>query len=94
MTRSAQLAIKRRELQLRCALQRYEIAELSHDFEARLTGVGRVIDIAISVAKHPIAILAAFAGAIFIGPWRIIRWVSRGAMLFNVARQVQRLIAK
>ena len=94
MTRAEQLAEQRRHLQMRCALQRQELAHLANDIEARLVTADRVIDVASSIARNPIALIAVIAGTLILGPWRIMKWVSQGALLFNVARRVQELVAK
>ena len=87
-----QLAHKRRELQLRCDLQRHQIAQLGGDIEARLAGVDRVIRFARNIADRPILVVAAAAGALLLGPWRILRWASRGAVVYSAVRNVQRLL--
>jgi hypothetical protein len=93
-TRAEELAEKRRDLQTRCALQRQEAAFFSNDIEARLVSADRVINVVSSIARNPVALIATIAGAMILGPWRIMRWASQGALLFKVVRKVQQLIAK
>ena len=88
------LARKRRDLQVRCALQRQEMGHLGNQIEAQLATTDRVIGIASTVVKHPVILVAAFAGTMILGPWRIVKWVSQGALLFSMARRVQQLIGK
>jgi hypothetical protein len=39
-------------------------------------------------------ILAATVGTILLKPWRIMKWVTQGAMLFSVVRRAQQLFTK
>jgi YqjK-like protein len=94
MTRAQELAQKRQRLQLQCALQRQELAHLANDIEARLVSTDRVIDVVSSVVRNPAALIAVIAGTLILGPWRIMKWVSQGAMLFNLAKRVQQWVAK
>ena len=94
MTRAQQLAQKRRHLQVQCALQRRHLAYLANDIEARLVTADRVIDVVSRIARNPIALIAVLAGTLIIGPWRITKWVSQGALIFKIAKRVQRLVAK
>jgi len=93
-SRARQLAQQRRDLQLRCALQRQELGHLSANIEAKLVVADRVIDVASGIAKNPLVLIAIIAGTMILGPWRIVRWVSQGALLFKTANVVRQLIAK
>jgi hypothetical protein len=88
------LARKRRDLQVRCAMQRQEAGHLGSQIEAQLVIADRVIGIASIVTKRPVIVFAAIAGTLLLGPWRILRWASHGALLFTAARKVQQFIAK
>jgi hypothetical protein len=46
------------------------------------------------VTRSPIAILAVVAGTVFLRPWRLMKWATQGAVLFNMAKRVQQLFAK
>jgi hypothetical protein len=94
MNRAAQLAQKRSDLQMRCALQRQQLAHLVGDIETRLVTTDRVIDVVSTLARNPIVLLSVIAGTIMLGPWRIMKWVSQGVLLFNIAKRVQQLAAK
>jgi YqjK-like protein len=88
------LARKRYDLQMRCALQRQQLGHVGREIEARLATADRVIGFASAIAKQPIILIAAVAGTLILGPWRVLRWASHGALLFSAARKVQQLIAK
>jgi len=90
-SRAEQLALRRHILQMRCSLQRQEIAQLFANVESRLTGADRAADFVIRVVKNPLLLIAIAAGTVMIGPWRILRWVSQGAMLVRIARNFRRL---
>jgi hypothetical protein len=92
--RTEQLAQKRRDLQMQCALQRQQVAYLSDNIEARLTTVDRVLNVVSSIARNPLAMVGIVAGTMMLGPWRIMRWASQGVLLFKVARRVQHLLGK
>jgi hypothetical protein len=47
-----------------------------------------------TVARSPLAILALITGTMVLGPWRIVKWVSQGAVLFNLAKRVQHFVGK
>jgi hypothetical protein len=86
-----QLAVRRQELQTRCEQQRLQLVNLGNDIEARLTNIDRSVDVARSFATQPIALIAAAAGAILLGPGRILTWVSRGAMFLSMFRKLRKL---
>ena len=86
------LAQKRRDLQLRCALQRQEVAHLSGDIEARLAGADRVLGFVNAVAKQPAILLVGLVGALWLGPWRTLRWATQGAFLFSAYRKVRQFL--
>ncbi len=96
--RIEQLAQKRRDLQLRCAFQRQEVAQLTAQIEAKLVTADRVIEVVTGVAKSPLMLIAISAGAMFVGPWRLLRWVSQGSLLFSLlfsgARKIHQLVTK
>jgi hypothetical protein len=94
MTRSEQLAQQRHDLQLQCALQRQQLSHLVIDIESRLVTADRVLNVVSIVTRNPVVILAATAGTLFLRPWRIMKWVTQGAMLFSVVRRAQQLFAK
>lgn len=94
MTRSEQLAQQRHDLQLQCALQRQQLTHLVTDIESRLVTADRVLNVVSIVTRNPFVILAATVGTILLKPWRIMKWVTQGAMLFSVVRRAQQLFTK
>jgi len=92
MTRTEQLAQKRIDLSARCALQRQQVAQLTRHIETRLGTADRVINVVSSITQSPLVMIAATAATFFLGPWRVMRWVGQGMVLFKVARKLQQLI--
>lgn len=93
MTRVQQLAQRRRDLQAECALQRMQLAHEANDIESQLAIVDRIARI-VTFVRHPLAISALIAGTASIGPWRLAKWVSRGAVILNVALRARKLLAR
>jgi len=91
MTRAAQLIQKRQQLLLQSALQRQQLSFLNADIEARLATADRVVDVVTAVARNPAVAVGVVAGAMILGPWRIMKWVSRGALLFGVVNKLRAL---
>jgi len=91
---AAQLARKRRNLQLQCEQQRHQVAKLTGNIETRLSIVDRVVGATSGIVNRPLLILGGIAAVGLIGRWRLLRWASHGAVLFATARKVQKLIAK
>jgi hypothetical protein len=94
MSRALQLAQQRHNLQLRCALQRQEIAHLANDIEGRLVTADRVLNVVSFFTRSPIAIVAVIAGTVILRPWRLMKWATQGAMLLGMARRLKQLVAK
>jgi hypothetical protein len=87
-SRAEMLAAKRRELQLRCAVEREEIRFRHAEVESQLRTADRVIDIARGVVKNPILVGAAVVGVTLIGPFKILRWVSQSVFLWTAVRRL------
>jgi hypothetical protein len=94
MTRVEQLEQKRHDLQLQCALQRQQLTHLVTDIESRLVTADRVLNVVSIVTRNPFVILAAIAGTVLLKPWRILKYVTQGAMLFGMVRRAQQMFAK
>jgi hypothetical protein len=90
--RPAELAQRRRDLRTRCELQRQQALFLCGHIESKLTAADHAVDVVTGIAKNPLLLVAAIAGTMILGPWRIMRWVGQGAMLYNVFRKVRALI--
>jgi len=93
-TRADQLAHKRQLLLRRTEWQRREVAELAAAIEAKLLSVDRMLGAVGRTAKNPLVPIAVIAGLMFIGPWRVLRWVGQGMIALNVIRRVRGLLAR
>ena len=85
-----QLAARRRLLQLRCAVQRGEIAEIQAGIDA---GAARA-DHAIAVARRftPLLLATGVVIAIAIGPGRVLGLVRQGLVAATIANRASRLL--
>jgi hypothetical protein len=93
-SRAQQLGAKKAELQTQCALQRQQLANLSAQVEARLSGADFALDLAFKAARNPIVLVAGIAGLLIIGPWRIMRWVGQAVTAYKLLGIARRLIDK
>lgn len=89
--RTRELDLRRQQLQLRCAIQRRHLASEVQRIENGFQSVDRVAGMAIRVMREPLVIVALIAGAIMIGPSRILRTLSRGLLLVAAAQRLWRL---
>jgi hypothetical protein len=94
ISRTEQLATKRRALQLHCALQRQQLAFMTVNVEARLVTVDRILEIASGAVRNPIVIVAALAGLTLLKPWKLLRWAGRAWLLFSLGRKIRGWAAK
>jgi len=92
--RTEQLAQRRKELQMRCALQRQEVAYLNAHVEAKLASADRVIGAVSTIARNPAALVGTIAFVLIAGPWRIMKWASQAMMVFKLATTVRQLVNK
>jgi YqjK-like protein len=92
MTRIQQLAQRRRDLQAQCELQRMQLAHVANHIESQLVTVDRIARI-VTLVGHPLAIGALVVGTISIGPWRLMKWVSQGAVVLNVVLRLRKLLS-
>ncbi len=86
-SRAEQLANRRRTLQLRCALQRQEVAVLTRTIESKLSGVDRLLDIAGGLLRNPLVVAAGAVGVVLLKPWRIFRFAGQGWLLWSLVRR-------
>jgi len=86
-----QLAAHHSNLRARCALQRQHLAQTARDIEGQLSGVDRGVTLARNIVRSPVAVMGGIAIIAFIGPKRLMRWVSRGALFYTTARRLLRL---
>lgn len=86
-----QLAAKHSNLRLRAAVQRRELGTTMNEIEHQLSGVDRGIARASSVLKNPAVIVGGVALIAIVGPKRLMRWATKGAVLYSTAKRLLRL---
>jgi len=90
--RSAFLAVRREALRAHCAVQRIQLADQARQLETRLANVDRAISIVRRIARRPVLIAGGIALLALVGPRRIVRLASRGAVLLTTGSRVLRLM--
>jgi hypothetical protein len=90
-SRTRELDLRRKQLQLRCALHRQHFANEVNQIERSFESADRVAGVALRVMREPLVIVALIAGAIVVGPSRILRTVSRGLLLAATLQRLWRL---
>jgi hypothetical protein len=86
-----QLAAKHSNLRLRAAVQRRQLGASMNEIEHQLSGVDRGIARATRVLKNPVVIIGGVALVAMVGPKRLMRWVTKGALLYSTAKRFIRL---
>lgn len=86
-----QLVAKHSNLRLRAAVQRRELGATMDQIEHHLSGVDRGIGAAQRLIKNPAVIVGGVALVALIGPKRLMRWATRGALVYSTARRFMRL---
>lgn len=86
-----QLSAKHSNLRLRAAVQRRELGSTMHEIEHQLSGLDRGIGAAQRWIKNPAVIVGGVALVALVGPRRLVRWVSRGALIYSTAKRFIRL---
>lgn len=86
-----QLSAKHSKLRLRSAVQRRELGATMNEIEHHLSGLDRGIGAAQRLVKNPAVLVGAVAVVALVGPKRLMRWVSRGALIYTTARRFIRL---
>ena len=89
--RYIQLAAKHSNLRLRAAVQRSELGATMNDIEHQLSGLDRGIATATRVIKNPVVVIGGVALVAIIGPKRLMRWVTKGALVYSTAKRLMRL---
>jgi hypothetical protein len=87
-----QLATHHSNLRVRCALQRELLGQTADQIENRLSGVDRTVAIVRGLARKPALVVAGIALVALIGPARLLRLASRGAVFYSTARRVMRAV--
>ncbi|NLG75388.1 MAG: hypothetical protein GX535_04060 [Xanthomonadaceae bacterium] len=88
LDRSSQLALRREELRVQCELQRQELAQHAAVIEGELSRIDRTVTVIRSFLNKPTLIAAAAVALALIGPARALRWISKGAMWYGVAKRM------
>jgi hypothetical protein len=82
-----QLAAKHSNLRLRAAVQRRELGTTMNEIEHQLSGVDRGLARATRVLRNPAVIVGGVAIVALVGPKRLMRWVTKGALLYSTAKR-------
>jgi hypothetical protein len=86
-----QLHAHHSNLLARIAVQRRQLGETAEGIEHELGRVDRGLAAVRRVLSSPALIGGAIAIVALVGPRRLLRWSSRGLMLYSTARQLLRL---
>jgi hypothetical protein len=86
-----QLAAKHSNLRLRAAVQRRELGSTMNAIEHQLSGVDRGIARTTRLLKNPAVIIGGVALVAMVGPKRLMRWATKGALLYSTAKRFLRL---
>jgi hypothetical protein len=62
-----------------------------HEIEHQLSGVDRGIARVSRVLKNPAVIVGGVAIVAMVGPKRLVRWLTKGAVLYSTAKRFLRL---
>jgi ABC-type phosphate/phosphonate transport system ATPase subunit len=89
--RFEQLVAKHQRLRMRIALERLHLGETVQQIEHQLRGVDRGVTVARNLVSKPALIVGGVAFLALLGPRRVLRWLSRGAMFVATARRVMQL---
>ena len=72
-------------------MQRRQLGSSMNEIEHHLSGLDRGVGAAQRLAKNPAVLIGSVAVVALIGPKRLMRWVSRGALIYSTARRLIRL---
>jgi hypothetical protein len=62
-----------------------------NEIEHQLSGLDRGIERATRVIKNPVVIVGGVALVAMVGPKRLMRWITKGALLYSTAKRFIRL---
>jgi len=86
-----QLTAKHSNLRLKAAVQRRALGSTMNDIEHQLSGLDRGIGAAQRLIKNPAVLVGSVAVVALYGPKRLLRWVTKGAMVYSTAKRLIRL---
>ena len=92
--RAEQLALRRQQLQERCARERQHVAAVSQAIESRLGKLDRGFNFASLLTRRPVLIAVGVAGMFIFGPARMWRWLGRGTLLIGALRRLGGFITR
>jgi hypothetical protein len=93
LSRAEQLASRRARLREQCDIQRRHLGAIAADLQYELSGIDRAVLMMRRVASKPVVVSAAVALLTLVGPKRTLRWVTKGAFLYNAGKKVLALAA-
>jgi hypothetical protein len=85
-----QLSAQHSQLLARIAVQRRQLAETGEEIEHELGRVDRGIAAVRRVLSSPALIGGAIAVVALVGPGRLLRWSTKGLVMYSTARQLLR----
>jgi hypothetical protein len=86
-----QLSARHSNLLARVAVQRRQLGETAQEIEHELGRVDRGVAAIRRVLASPALIGGAIAVVALVGPRRLLRWSTKGLMMYSTARQLLRL---
>lgn len=86
-----QLSGHHSNLLARCAVQRQQLGESAEEIEHQLGRFDRGLAAVRRVLRSPALVGGAIAVVALVGPRRLMRWGTKGLMLYSTARQLLRL---
>ena len=86
-----QLSAKHSNLRLRAAVQRRQLGSTMHEIEHQLSGLDRGIGAAQRLIRNPAVLVGGVALVALIGPKRLMRWATRGALIYSTAKRFARM---
>lgn len=86
-----QLAAKHSNLRLRASVQRRELGATVNEIEHQLSGIDRGLARTARALKNPVVIVGGVALVAMVGPKRLMRWITKGAVLYSTAKRFMRL---
>ena len=86
-----QLNAHHSNLLARIAVQRAQLGDTAEEIEHELGRVDRGLAAVRRVLRSPVLICGAIGVVALVGPRRLLRWSSKGLMLYSTARQLLRL---
>lgn len=86
-----QLTAKHANLRVRSAVQRRQLGSTMNEIEHHLSGLDRGIGAATRLIKNPAVLVGGVAVVALLGPRRLMRWLTKGALVYSTARRFMRL---